>query len=341
MRIKSITVSGYRSFASEAPCEMSLGDVTVMIGMNGAGKSNIVSVFRLLQEYPDWNGVLKELSRQDGASQFYMGPKRTPSAQIDFRVESDDGRGMDRAIGFSFIAPAGISQTFPLPNSDWGEAFLRRIRVFQFNDTSLTSNVRLPVYVGNSEMLLSDAANLAAILKRIKEMPEWRMYYKRIVGYIAAVFPGFGDFRLIEDPVKHSVMLNWCDCDNSDYVYGPHQLSDGTLRFMALATLLLSPPELLPSVIVIDEPELGLHPSAIGALAAMMKIASSSAQVVVATQSPRLLDEFDPSQILVVDRDSATKSTVCHSLDESALVEWLQDYALSDLWEKNLMGGNP
>ena len=318
---------------------MPLGSLSVLIGPNGSGKSNIVSIFKMLRHYAEVDKLLKYLTQQDCAAQFHLGPKRTPNATVCFTISEDGVRDERLLLGLAFTAPAGIAVTASERPKE--APFLRNIRVFQFNDTSLASNVRLPSYVDNSEMLLSDGANLAAVLNRIKTTAEWSKYYERIVTYVTSVFPGFGDFRFTEDPNRRSVRLNWCDCDDPDYIYGPHQLSDGTLRFMALATLLLAPPELLPSVIVIDEPELGLHPAAIGALASMMKIASAAVQVVVATQSPRLLDEFDPSQVLIVERDKVSRSSICRRLDVDSLSEWLAEYSLSDLWEKNLLGGNP
>jgi predicted ATPase len=129
--------------------------------------------------------------------------------------------------------------------------------------------------------------------------------------------------------------------NDSDYLFGPHQISDGSLRFMALATLLLQPPATLPSVIILDEPELGLHPSAISLLAGMVKTASQHCQIILATQSTGLIDEFDANSIVVVDRDEEEKCSIFKKLDEKNLQEWLEKYSLSELWEKNIFGGKP
>ncbi len=135
-------------------------------------------------------------------------------------------------------------------------------------------------------------------------------------------------------------MLNWTEKD-SDYLFGPHQISDGSLRFMALTTLFLQPPETLPPVIILDEPELGLHPYAISLLASMIKIASKNAQIILATQSTRLIDEFDINNILVVERDELNKCSTFKKLNENDLIDWLDKYNISELWEKNVLGGRP
>ena len=154
--------------------------------------------------------------------------------------------------------------------------------------------------------------------------------------------PQFGDFSLdVLSGNKNYVRLNWTDSSGSDYLFGPDQISDGSLRFMALTTLLLQPPSLLPSFIVIDEPELGLHPSAAAILAGMIRTASQSAQLLIATQSTRLVDEFSAEELLIVERDEENKCSVFRKLDVRQLSEWLERYNLSDLWEKNVLGGQP
>ena len=153
--------------------------------------------------------------------------------------------------------------------------------------------------------------------------------------------PQFKDFVLKPSPRnKEYILLNWTEND-SDYIFGPHQISDGSLRFMALATLLLQPPKTLPKVIILDEPELGLHPSAISILAGMITTASQHSQILLATQSTRLIDEFKASDIVIVERNEKEKCSTYQKLDESKLSEWLEQYCMSELWEKNVIGGRP
>jgi len=181
---------------------------------------------------------------------------------------------------------------------------------------------------------------LAAFLKVLKE--HHFHYYDRIVRHIRRVMPQFGNFMLEVLPGNENyVRLNWVDSSLSDYLFGPDQISDGSLRFMALTTLLLQPPMLMPKFIVLDEPELGLHPAAIAELAAMIQAAAKNTQILVATQSTRLVDEFSANDLIVVERDESRKSSIFRKLNEDELMKWLERYSLSELWEKNVLGGQP
>ena len=212
---------------------------------------------------------------------------------------------------------------------------------YQFHDTSDTARIRANGYVDDSRYLRSDAGNLAAFLKMMKTNPKNKRYYERIVRHIQRVMPQFGNFDL-ETIAENDlyVRLNWKDISN-DLLFGPHQISDGSLRFMALASLLLQPPTILPETIALDEPELGLHPAAIAELAGMIRTASKNARIVIATQSTRLVDEFNVGEIVVVERDEIRNCSVFKRLNETELEDWLSRYSLSELWEKNVLGGLP
>jgi len=163
--------------------------------------------------------------------------------------------------------------------------------------------------------------------------------YQRIVGTIRQIAPFFGDFNLVPSGLNPNVIqLRWKERDR-DYDFGPHLLSDGTLRAMALVALLLQPTKDLPSVIIIDEPELGLHPYAIATLAGLLRSASVHSQIIVATESPTLLDHFEPQDVVVTER--CMGETVFKRLDAKELQEWRDEYSLGELWEKNVIGGRP
>lgn len=153
--------------------------------------------------------------------------------------------------------------------------------------------------------------------------------------------PQFLDFDLEPLPENDRyVRLNWRE-KGSNYLFGPHQLSDGSLRFIALATLFMQPPNFRLRVIIVDEPELGLHPAAISDLAGMVKAVAPKTQVILATQSSRLVDEFTADQVMIVERDQSRSGTRFRGLCEKRLTEWLERYSLSELWEKNVLGGRP
>jgi predicted ATPase len=218
---------------------------------------------------------------------------------------------------------------------------LKNCRYFQFHDTTKEAKIRKKSFIGDNKFLRSNAGNLAAFLYGIKYQNEGEPYYQRIVRYIQQVMPQFGDFIMEPSLIDENyISLDWRE-KNSDHIFSVNQISDGTLRFMALATLLLQPPRTMPSLIVIDEPELGLHPTAISILAGMIKKASANAQVVIATQSPRLLDEFDADKVVVVERDSQRHTSVFKKLNSEQLKEWENEYTTSELWDKNVIGGPP
>jgi predicted ATPase len=211
---------------------------------------------------------------------------------------------------------------------------LRRIVVHQFSDTSVTSRVRNKWPVDDGTRLKEDAGNLAPFLFRVYQ--SFPQYYRRIVETIRLILPFFADFEF--DPEYDRLLLRWRE-RGSDRVFGVSQASDGMLRIMALVALLQQPEESLPDVLIIDEPELGLHPYAIEVLASLLQSASQHVQVIVATQSVSLIDRFEPHDVVVVDR--VGRESTFRRLSDADLAEWRERYTLSELWEKNVLGGRP
>jgi predicted ATPase len=208
--------------------------------------------------------------------------------------------------------------------------------VFHVHDTSGTAAMRRSGTVRDTEKLLPDAGNLAAFLYMLRE--EEKETYDLIVETIRLVTPFFKDFRLHPRQSRDDqvIRLEWMQ-QGSNYPFLASQLSDGTLRFIALATALLQPYP--PATILIDEPELGLHPYALEILGNLILQAESRAQVIISTQSAQLLNAFTPGQIIIVDRKHG-ESTFTR-LDEEQLKEWLDDYSIGELWQKNVYGGGP
>jgi predicted ATPase len=370
-RLTSIRLEGYKSFRD---AEIQFGDVTVCIGANGVGKSNLVSFFHMLGFLS--TGALQEYVGRNGGSSslLYYGAQVTPRMLAEVRFEGNGARNCYFAT-LADASPDTLIFTdehvtygrtgFPQPqevhlgaghkesllgqkaNTSDKEGktcivlynMLSRCKCYQFHDTSSAAKIRKSGYIEDASYLRSDAGNLAAYLLALKiNHPD---HYARIRDTVHLAFPSFGDFVLEPSPQdKNYILLNWRENTHQDYLFGPHQLSDGTLRFMALATLFLQPEGSLPSVIVLDEPELGLHPYAITVLAGMVSAAAKKCQVVLSTQSTRLVDEFDASQIVVFERDKES-GTICNRQDAAKLSEWLRRYSISELWEKNIIGGRP
>lgn len=373
IKLRSINLKGFKSFNSLGQ-DIPIGDLTVLLGANGAGKSNLVSFFSMLNYLT--TGALQRFIGESGSadSLLHYGSKVTSRIEASLQFEGDKDIDtykfcLAHAAGdtlifieetiewivkgekkpFTITLDPGIKEsglfTYQAnPKNKTGKVIynlLKNCQVFQFHDTSSKARIRNKGYIGDNRFLYSDAGNLAAFLYSIKNQKGGEPYYNRIVRYISQVMPQFLDFELYPSPLnENNIMLNWRE-KNSDYLFGPHQISDGSLRFMALATLLLQPTKSIPSVIILDEPELGLHPSAISYLAGMAKTASHKCQVIIATQSPRLVDEFEPENIVVVERDLPANCSVFKSLNRDKLNEWIENYSLSELWEKNVIGGQP
>ena len=191
--------------------------------------------------------------------------------------------------------------------------------------------------VDSAHYLQSEAGNLASFLYYLKH--NHQEAYRRISEYVRDVIPQFHDFYL--EPENGYISLKWMDSSANDYVLSADQFSDGSIRFIALATLLLQPVETMPFVIIIDEPELGLHPYAIDQLNEMIKDASRHAQIIVATQSTAIIDGFSADDITVIDNDPSIDGTRARKLTEQEYHDWLEEYTLSELWNKNIIGGRP
>jgi len=215
----------------------------------------------------------------------------------------------------------------------WVVETIRDWRVYHFHDTSPSAPVMGLCNVIDNDVLHGNAVNLAAFLMRMEN--DHPVHFERIVETVRQVAPFFGSFVLKEVAAGQTQLL-WKD-RYSDLLYYPHQLSDGTLRYICLAAVLLQPNP--ASTLIIDEPELGLHPLAIKLLASMLHEASQRAQLIVSTQSSLLLDELTPEQVIVVNQSNG--ETILERQDPEKLAEWLQEYTLGQLWEKNELGGQP
>jgi predicted ATPase len=363
VKLKTITLRGYKSIASLENFE--LGPMNVLIGANGAGKSNFISAFRMLaalsggglqpfvqkQGGPDalLFGTRKKTSRIDievyfepnGSIQNGYRIKLEPTAdnRLIFAEEQSWIRG-DLTDGTGYVLGRAHDeaklQEDSLTVSRYVQSAMRSWRQYHFHDAGETAAVKRP-HPSNDNLVLKPAAdNLAAYLARLHR--EYPSAYERIVETIGLVAPFFGGF-VIRDPLPDTVELEWFERESPDTPFRAHVLSDGTLRFICLATLLMQPTKLLPDTILIDEPELGLHPYAINVLADMLKQVSEQKQVIVSTQSVELLNSFDAKDVVVAERDGG--ATILRRLDAEELSDWLQDYGLGELWKRNILGGRP
>lgn len=364
-KIKSLTIKGFKSISLLEDFKPS--QINVLIGGNGAGKSNFIAFFRLLswcvnstERFQTYIGSL------GGASAIlFDGPDITQDMVGHIEIETDSG---SNEYHFRLLFSAGDSLVFAeektrfsphrtalrVPWIDFGaghkesklqeysdnpiirviSVILKKLIVYQFHNTSPASRIRNKWSTRDGRWLKEDGANLGSFLLRLSE--EKPAHYQRMVRLIRMVLPFFEDF-ILEDEQGY-VLLRWKETE-SQMVFDASQASDGMIRFFALVALLAQPVEDLPSVVFIDEPELGLHPVAINVLAGLIKKASANTQFFISTQSVSLVSEFEPEDIVVVEREG--RASVYKRPDSAQLGAWLEEYSLGQLWEQNVIGGRP
>jgi predicted ATPase len=364
-QLQWLGIKGFKSIRDQG---LEFGQLNVFIGGNGAGKSNLVEVFRFL------NQVVKQrlqtyTGEAGGANAFlHFGRKCTdalsltiqfhphyrppnvsncyslsfiPTDEDRFLFESERtlyrtgrGEGWQTDDSWSGHIEVRLAESKKDTARDIHN-YLNSYQIYHFHDTSSSSAMKQTCDLNDNRILRADAGNLAAFLYMLqKTKPD---HFVNIEDTIRQIAPFFGRFKLEPSALNpEKIRLEWEEKDLDTY-FGAAALSDGTLRFICLATLLLQPT--LPSLILIDEPELGLHPAAIQLLAGLLLSASTQTQLIVATQSVTLINQLDPGHVWVVDRrDGQSVFTHLKSADMSA---WLDDYSLGELWEKNILGGRP
>ena len=367
--LDKLTIKGFKSIRALEDFELT--HLNVLIGGNGAGKSNFIDFFRMLRAMmklplPALSSANLQAYIADGGGSddfLFNGPKITEHIEVETRFGPN---------GYRFKLAPTADETFIINDearyyegggTGWWELGSGRStpellrdkenrdvaggrsvgyyvyeaisswKIYHFHDTSKLAPMRRYETIDDSDYLRFDAANIAPFLLDLKTKE--KSTYNQIVDTIRLVTPFFDDF-ILKPNKNEKVRLRWRQ-KGSDYPLKPHHLSDGTLRFICLATALLQPDP--PSTIIIDEPELGLHPYAVEILAELIEATSRKTQLIVSTQSPALVDYFKPEDIIVVNREKG--ASVFNRLNIDELSSWLKDYSLGDLWRKNIFTGGP
>lgn len=365
--VNQIEIAGFKSIRE---AKLDLKELNVFIGPNGAGKSNFIGVFKLLNRIIEqnlgvyvgeqgWaNSILhfgrkrtQKLSLQlefaDGKNSYgctlapsaddnlffeeewcgYSGQFRTGHVSENYRIPLGRGHKETKLLEEAESHPSGIAKYVRDDFRSWC--------LYHFHDTSPNAGVKQPGELSNNRFLRDDASNLAAFLYQLQQTQ--KSNFDNIVGAVRMVAPFFENFVLAPSKLNpDKIRLEWKEKGSDEY-FNASALSDGTLRFICLATLLLQPS--LPSAVLIDEPELGLHPAAITLLAELLRSTSKRSQVIVSTQSVTLVNQLAPEEVVVVEHKDETSSF--QRLAEDQLKDWIGDYGLGELWEKNLVGGRP
>lgn len=367
--LESIHVTG---FGSLADVTLQPGRLTVLIGANGSGKSNLLRALRMVPLMRT-QSLQRFVGESGGASALlHYGAQRTQAITIELNFVQEGKRNryaarlgfaagdkllyLDESVGFQ-VRPTAAMKLTSLGAGHWesllGAAkaagdnsakaanyWLSQLTFFHFHDTSMTSALRTHARAEDDRYLRSDGSNLAAYLAGLESSPEEadQKAWKRINLLVQSIAPSV---KLLSPTPSGNgsgaLRLDWID--DRDARFGPHQLSDGTLRAIALITALAQPTGRLPRFISIDEPELGLHPKAIGLIAELARSVSRHTQVLFATQSTAFLDQFEPEEVVVVERVGG--ETQLNRPNQENLCSWLQDYSLSEVFNKGVIGGRP
>lgn len=365
-KLDYISIHGFKSI--KALEKLPLGPINVVIGANGSGKSNFIGAFAFLHALREGN-LASYVGKAGGADNIlHFGRKVSPKLKLHISFDeevnqyeigltpTDDNRfyvdeewaffwgnkkAYDRPYSEGLTTrsdgEAGISTPYLSSTPSYVRGKLSSWRIYHFHDTSSGSSLKATAKLNDNILFRATGENLPSFLYLLKmRYPD---SYRMVVQAVAKIAPFFSDFILEPsqlDPT--SIRLEWKHVGTDRY-FDVSALSDGTLRFIALATLFLQPKDLRPSVILVDEPELGLHPKAITLLASMVEAVSAHTQVIITTQSPLLLDHFAPESVLVADR--VGEATTFTRLRSEGLAGWLKTYSLGQLWEKNEIGGRP
>lgn len=367
--LDKVTIKGFKSIRKLEDFELT--NLNVLIGGNGSGKSNFIDFFRLLRAMMELplpgltNGSLQSYIEDGGGSDNFLfnGPQVTKEIKVETRFRlngyrfklvptaestfliNDEARYYERSacgwleMGSGYPSPLLLKERKE-PGVAGGASVASYVydsisswQIYHFHDTSKFAGMRRYETIDDRDYLRFDASNIAPYLFYLKE--DEPNEYQQIIETVRLVAPFFDDF-IWRPTTKETIRLLWRQ-KGSDYPLNPYHLSDGTIRFICLTTALLQPNR--PSTIIIDEPELGLHPYAIGILAELIHSASQKTQLIISTQSPTLVDYFNAEEVIVVERQKGASKFRRLKSDELAV--WLEDYSLGDLWRKNIVTGGP
>lgn len=363
-----------KNFKSIRDLTLDLKPLNILIGSNGVGKSNFINFFQLVNRIHDQK-LQSYIASMGGIDNLlYFGLKHSENIYglLDFnntnayffRLEPSQDNSVSLIDGDYYNGRKHTNKDYSVWHDHvWTKHqkeskirdelkttirtdpkfyrakhslnYLSSFKIYHFHDTSRTAKIKQLCRINDNIYLREDASNLAAFLYLLQE--KHPKILNKIEALIKSIAPFFDCFKLSPNRLnEESIQLEWQEKD-SDMYFNAYNLSDGTLRMIALTTLLLQPN--LPKTIIIDEPELGLHPAAIEKLAHLLKQASQESQIIVSTQSVNLLSHFQPEDVIVVDRKE--NQSIFERLKSEELNIWLEDYSLGEIWEKNLIRGNP
>ena len=364
--LKRIRVEGFKSIKE---LDLPMKDINILIGANGAGKINLISLFTFLGFLSQ--GKLQQYIKTEGGAEsfFHFGTRNTERIKLDLEIGNngysveflsnldDDSLVFDiencRMVNSPGRSPWGLysrkgesglamEDLRGQPVKYYTKKYLEQCRVYHFHDTSSQAGFKKRSNLDNEYYLEENAANIASFLYDLKidRDENSQQSYEQIICAIQSVAPFFHDFYL--EPAgrqgDQNVLLRWMHT-NHHSPFSAKVLSDGTARFVCLAALLLQPESRRPSTIILDEPELGLHTAALCVLADIIRSISKETQVICSTQSAVFANFFSPEDFIVTELKDGV--SVFGRLEREQVERWLDEYGMGDIWSKNLIGGRP
>lgn len=358
--ITRIEISGYKSIKS---LTLDLHPINILLGGNGVGKSNFISIFSLIRNI--YNKNFQNYVQKKGGpdSLLHFGRKNTREIKLTIFFKTQEGNenqftvmlevgqeilfikstrtgfksyGSWHYLEYEKNVNESLFADFKQKQAWYVNSLLKEFDVYHFHDTSDSSPMKAMADIHDNHNLRRDGSNLAAFLYYLKEKET--KHFKRIELTIKSIAPFFDRFILEPNRLNdQKIQLEWRERGFPETYFNAYHLSDGTLRFICLATLLMQPNP--PDTIIIDEPELGLHPVAINKLAALVRKAAERTQIILSTQSINLIDNFEPEDVIVTDREDF--GSAFKRLKRENLNTWLEEYTLGDLWGQNKLGAQP
>jgi predicted ATPase len=353
--LQNIKIEGFKSIKT---LDLKLSPINILIGSNGVGKSNFISFFKLVNNI--YEQRLQQYSLKSGVDNLlHYGRKNTNEIKgylnfgknaysFELTSSDEDTFFISNEESIYFAAPnnksfcvANTKESTIKKSSTTRDFYLREhlesYKIYHFHDTSSSAPLRSKANTNDNRSLKEDGGNLPAYLYYLQE--KHPMNFKRIEKIIQSVVPFFDGFNLSPAFLdEEKILLEWTEKEHPETYFNANHLSDGSLRFIALVTLLMQPK--LPKVIIIDEPELGLHPTAINKLSGLIKSAAAKdCQIIVSTQSVTMLNNFDAEDIITVDKED--NQSVFRRVDKEMLSIWIEDYSIGELWTKSIIKGQP
>jgi predicted ATPase len=351
-----IEINGYKSIKEQ---RVDLKNINILIGANGSGKSNFLSFFEFLKNLYHQN-LQEYVALRGSADKFlHKGDKITEEVSAflkfghngySFTIKKGERTFIFTKEGLWYDANPNMPNPLDIasfntesnlknninPRAAYIRTYLEGLEKYHFHDVGENAPFNKESNIENDKFFLySKGQNIAAYLFFVYN--ENRLVYNLIVKTIQSIAPYFLDF-IFKPESNGNIYLRW-QSKHSSAIYGPNDLSDGTIRFIALTTLFMQPN--LPKTIIIDEPELGLHPAAIAKLAGMIQSAATKdCQIILATQSTDLISHFQPEDVITVDQING--ETIFKRLSSADLDVWLEDYTIDDLWKRSIINtGQP